>query len=219
MLSPRLAAVASLVPEGSVAADVGAGHGRLAAHLLRSGRCRRVVVIELSPAELELSADVPGLERRRGDGLSPLRPEDGVDTAIVAGLGGAAIAGIVGRRPGGALIRRFVLQPQTEAGRLRARLLEEGLGLVAERLVEDSGRFYTILVASPEAGTRLTVPCGLTEEDVLEAGPCLLRDRPAELARAWERQRARLTGLADRGARVAPALARASRILAYLDGV
>src|SRR5262245_22370460 len=147
MLSPRLAVVASFVPEGSVAADVGAGHGRLAAHLLRSGRCRRVVVVELSPSELALSAQVPGLERRLGDGLAPVRPEDGVDTVVVAGMGGAAIAGIVVRRPREVPIRRWVLQPQTEAGHLRGRLLEDGLGLAAERLVEDTGRFYVVLVA------------------------------------------------------------------------
>jgi len=210
MLSPRLAAVADLVPEGSIAADVGAGHGQLAAHLLRSGRCPRVVTIDLSPSE-------PA--ERLGDGLAALMPEDGVDTVIVAGLGGATIAGIVARRPLGVSPRRWILQPQTEAAHLRARLLEASLGLVAERLVEDAGRFYPILVASPEAKARLIVPSGLDEEDVLEAGPCLLRDRPPELATAWERQRERLGRLAERGARrVVPALARAERILAYLKG-
>ncbi|HJQ97235.1 MAG TPA: tRNA (adenine(22)-N(1))-methyltransferase TrmK [Candidatus Polarisedimenticolaceae bacterium] len=212
MLSPRLAAVASLVPEGSIAADVGAGHGRLAAHLLRSGRCRRVVAIELSPAELEVSADVPGLERRLGDGLAPLRPEDGIDTVIVAGLGGAAIAGVVARRPPGLAVVRWILQPQTEAARLRAALARCGLSLVDERLVEDGGRFYPILVATPGRSLPALAYPGLTDEDVLEAGPCLLRDRPPELAAAWERQRERLARVAPGD----PALARAERILAYL---
>jgi len=210
MLSPRLAAIASLVPEGSVVADVGAGHGLLADALLRSGRCLRVIALDASPHELPQA----GLDRRWGDGLAPLKPEDGVDTAIVAGLGGAAIAGIVGRRPSGLTILRWILQPQTEAALLRASLLGSGLSLVDERLVEDAGRFYPILVASPGAGAPASFP-GLTAEDVLEAGPCLLRDRPRELAAAWERQRERLARVDPAG----PALARAERILAYLKGV
>jgi tRNA (adenine22-N1)-methyltransferase len=220
-LSSRLAAVAALVPEGSVAADVGAGHGRLAAFLAGTGRCRRVVAIDASPRELEACLPTPGVVVRWGDGLAELEPEDGVDTAIVAGLGGAAIAGIVARRPAGLALRLFVLQPQTEAALLRAGLPPAGLVLTGERLVEDGGRFYPILVAVP--GGAAEVPAsypGLTPADVLEAGPYLLRDRPEELMRAWSSQRDRLAGIAARGAaaraRVEGALARAERILAAL---
>jgi len=216
-LSPRLAALAALVPEGSAAADVGAGHGRLAAELARTGRCRRVVVIDISPSELDAStARRAGLDLRCGDGLGPLRPEDRVETVIVAGLGGASIARIISSRPEGLSIQRWILQPQTEAALLRSCLPSSGLALVAERLVEDGGRSYPILVASPAPAPELPAFPGLTREDVLEAGPFLLRDRPPELASAWSRQRARLAGLSARGGRVAEALARAERILAYL---
>lgn len=215
MLSPRLAVVASLVPEGSVAADVGAGHGRLAAHLVASGRCPRVIVVDRSRDELAAVAPRPGLDLRLGDGLAPIGPRDGVDTVIVAGMGGASIAGILLRGARGLTVARFVLQPQTEAALLRKRLPGAGLALVDERLVEDAGRSYVVLVAEPGgAGGPDRFP-GLTPEDVLAAGPHLLSRRPVELAAAWERQRVRLARIARRGGG-REELARAERILAYL---
>jgi tRNA (adenine22-N1)-methyltransferase len=215
MLSPRLAAIAELVPEGSVAADVGGGHGLLAAHLVASGRSPRVILVDRSRRELEASAQLPGLTLRLGEGLAPLRREDAVDTVIVAGLGGATIARILAGRPEGLRVARFVLQPQTEAAVLRARLTECGLELVDERLVEDTGRFYVVLAAVSGAPVRPARFPGLTPEDVLAAGPYLLERRSAELTVAWEGQRARLARIARRGG-AKDALARAERILAYL---
>ena len=210
MLSPRLAAIAELVPEGSVAADVGGGHGLLAAHLVASGRSPRVILVDRSRRELEASVQLPGLSLRLGEGLAPLRREDAVDTVIVAGLGGATIARILAGRPEGLPVARFVLQPQTEAAVLRARLTACGLALV-----EDTGRFYVVLAAVSGASVRPVLFPGLTPEDVLAAGPCLLERRPAELTAAWEGQRARLARIARRGG-AKDALARAERILAYL---
>ena len=215
MLSPRLAAVASLVPEGSVAADVGAGHGRLAAHLVASGRCSRVIVVDRSREELAASLRRPGLDLRCGDGLAPVGPEDGVETVIIAGMGGASIAGILSRRAAGLAVLRFVLQPQTEAALLRKSLPGLGLALVDERLVRDAGRYYVVLVAEPGVGSGPDRFPGLTPEDVLAAGAHLLRRRPVELAAAWERQRERLARIARRGGG-REELDRAERILAYL---
>src|SRR5262245_60307655 len=131
MLSPRLATIADLVPEGSVAADVGGGHGQLAARLVASGRCPRVIVVDRSPQELAAAtARLPGLSLRLGDGLVPLRPDDEVDTVVVAGLGGKAIARILAGRPRGLPVVRFLLQPQTEAAVLRESLPSSGLRLV-----------------------------------------------------------------------------------------
>lgn len=215
MLSPRLAAIAELIPEGSVVADVGGGHGRLAAHLVASGRSPRVIVVDRSQRELAASVRLPGLSLRLGDGLAPLRPEDAVDTVIVAGLGGAAIVRILAGRPEGLPVARYVLQPQTEAAVLRSRLPVCGLALVDERLVEEAGRFYVVIGAVPGTGAGAKSFPGLTPEDVLAAGPCLLTRRPPELAAAWERQRVRLARIGRRGG-AGDALARAERILAYL---
>src|SRR5262245_55069907 len=140
MLSPRLATIAHLVPEGSVAADVGGGHGQLAAHLVGSGRCPRVIVVDRSPREVAAAVRLPGVCLRLGDGLVPLRPDDEVDTVVVAGLGGKAIARILAGRPRSLPLTRFLLQPQTEAAALRESLPTSGLTLVDERLVEDAGR-------------------------------------------------------------------------------
>jgi tRNA (adenine22-N1)-methyltransferase len=172
-------------------------------------------VVDRSRDELAASATLPGLSHRLGDGLAPVDPEDRVDTVIIAGMGGAAIAGILARRPEPLTVSRFILQPQTEAALVRKRLAGAGLALVDERLVRDGARFYVVLVATPGPPPEPVRFPGLTAEDVHAAGPVLLLRRPAELTVAWERQRARLSKIARRGGGDA-ALARAERIVSYL---
>ncbi|MBX6378511.1 MAG: tRNA (adenine(22)-N(1))-methyltransferase TrmK, partial [Clostridia bacterium] len=79
-LSPRLLAVAGLVPEKVVAADVGTGHGLLAVYLVTSGRCPRVIATDLRSGPLQearRAASAFGVEDlvvfRQGRGLRPQR--------------------------------------------------------------------------------------------------------------------------------------------------
>lgn len=121
-LGPRLAAVAAAVPPGAAsAADVGAGDGQLSLELARRGL--RVVATERTPASLaRLRAAAPGLDCRLGEGLAPLSAGE-VEGAVLAGLGGRSISGLLtGGRPADLGLRWLVLQPQD-----RAHELEHGL--------------------------------------------------------------------------------------------
>lgn len=121
-LGPRLAAVAGAVPPGAAsAADVGAGDGQLALELARRGL--RVVATERTPASLaRLQGAAPSLDCRLGEGLAPLSAGE-VEGAVLAGLGGRSIAGLLSRgRPVHLGLRWLVLQPQD-----RAHELEQGL--------------------------------------------------------------------------------------------
>ncbi|MDH7498067.1 MAG: class I SAM-dependent methyltransferase, partial [Syntrophomonadaceae bacterium] len=102
-LSKRLQAVARQVLAGRPAADIGADHALLAVHLVRSGRCPRVVVGELAAGPFERARAFVQREGvadrvsvRRGDGLEVLA-EGEVATVIMAGLGGGTIAAILER--------------------------------------------------------------------------------------------------------------------------
>jgi len=187
-LDPRLDAVASFVPPGARVADVGADHGLLAKALLRSGIARSCVATEASPprlARLTLRVGAQArLELRCGDGLAPLRPEDGLDVLVLAGLGGASIVRILSQPRRGRLgIRRYVLQPATDAACVRRWLLGNGLGRMDERLVEMRGRFHTVIAA--ENGNAPPLPAALDEDDVLEAGAPLLARRDPALLPYW----------------------------------
>lgn len=227
-LDDRLLAVAELIPEGSRVADVASGHGLLPRHLLETGRAAFCVATERDERTLRpvfrYAQDHPGAARltlRHGDGLAPLVPSDRLDVLVIAGLGGGTIARILDsprRESLGA--RRVVLQPQTEAAGLRRWLVRHGLALVDERLALSAGRFYPILAAEP--GEQERGDTRLDREDLLEAGPCLVRRRDPLLRPLWEKEEARLVSIVSRarpgrGRKAAEErLALARRVLAAL---
>ncbi len=190
-LDPRLAAVAAFVPPGARVADVGADHGQLAEALLRAGVARSCVATEASPARLRRLAERLGdhglgarLTLRCGDGLAPLHPADGLDVLVLAGLGGFTIVRILSQPDRGRLgIRRYVLQPATDAALVRRWLLAHGLGRMDERLVEVRGRFHPVIAA--EVGAARPLLPDLDEDDVLEAGAPLLARRDPALLPYW----------------------------------
>jgi tRNA (adenine22-N1)-methyltransferase len=154
----RLGAVAALVPHGARVADVGAGDGRLAAWLVGTGRasfCVATERTERAAAAVRASVgDGPGLDVRRGEGLGALRPEDGIEVVVVAGMGARKIRGILdGGNPRELGIRRLVLQPQTEPRLLRRWLLDHGWRIAAGSRVVERGRLYEVMAAEdPERG-------------------------------------------------------------------
>lgn len=227
--SSRLASIAALVPLGARVADVGSGHGRLALHLLAEGRARWCVATERDASPLEEIARSAGplwgkLELRLGDGLEPLRPEDRLDVAVLAGMGARSIRRILSSPKRDNLgIGRFVLAPQAEAPSLRRWLLGNGLRIVREVLVEERGRLYVVIAAEPGEPAGLLDHPSLTPEEVLEAGPRLLGSPCPSLLRYWQRQESRLSAILERlphgrrPARLASALARASRIRVHVE--
>ena len=52
-LDERLSTVAGLFPVSENGADIGADHGRLACYLLQSGKCKHMIVSDISTASLE----------------------------------------------------------------------------------------------------------------------------------------------------------------------
>jgi tRNA (adenine22-N1)-methyltransferase len=138
--------VAEAVPTGaSSAADIGAGDGQVALALARRGV--HVIATELRPGSF---ARLPAsLERRRGDGLSVLRPGE-VEGVIVAGVGARTIARML---EGGGKVALslgwLVLQPQQHVSQLEAWLARAGYRLRAARDVDEGRRSYRVLLVEP----------------------------------------------------------------------
>ena len=157
-LQPRLALLASLVPQGAVLADVGTDHGYIPVCLRQRGVIDRAIASDIGREPLEHARrtareyDVYGLAFRLCDGLSAIAPDE-ADTLVIAGMGGETIIHILESAPwtrGCTLL----LQPQTKIELLRAWLREHGYAADAERLVEDKGKLYLVLsVRGAEPGT------------------------------------------------------------------
>jgi tRNA (adenine22-N1)-methyltransferase len=183
---------------------VGADHGRLTVALLASGVADSCVATEATPTRLarlaiRLAEHGHGerLALRWGDGLAPLWPSDRLDVLVLAGLGGPSIVRILADPRREELgVRRFVLQPTTDAGPLRRWLTAQGLATMDERLARVRGRFHVVIAA--ERGAGLPRWPGLGEDDVTEVGPALLARRDPWLLPYWratlDRQRAILAG-------------------------
>lgn len=149
-LSPRLSALASLVPAGSRLADIGTDHGRLPVWLLQNGQITSALAADIRPGPLESArrtaaeAGVRGIRFHMSDGLDGIGAGE-VDTVVIAGMGGDNITGILRRAPWvgeGALL---LLQPMTKAEELRRSLPELSLAVQRETLVAEADRLYQIL--------------------------------------------------------------------------
>lgn len=155
-LSPRLRAVADLVPAGTRLTDVGTDHGRLPVWLIQHGVIPYAVASDLRPGPLSRAQ---GLAERWGvaeklsfrlcDGLAKVAPEE-AETVTIAGMGGETIADILRKtfwagEPG----HRYILQPMSGLDGLRRYLSGHGFVIRREVLVEEGGTLYVILAAEP----------------------------------------------------------------------
>ncbi|GHV04881.1 hypothetical protein FACS1894217_00850 [Clostridia bacterium] len=146
MLSKRLQAVADIIPGGLRVIDVGADHGKLAAHLALTGRSVIAADLRREPLERGRSyAESVGaaVDFRLGDGLSITQPSE-VDAIVIAGMGGETIAEILGAATW-SRDKLCVLQPASKAERLRRFCCENGYKIRKERVICDAGRWYPVL--------------------------------------------------------------------------
>lgn len=151
-LSPRLGAIAGLVPDGcGCLADIGTDHGYVPVSLLLEGKIRRAVAADIGPLPLDharRTAEQYGvtekLDFRLGDGLSVLEPGE-AEVIVIAGMGGDAIAEILAAAPWSRAGPLLLLQPMSKAETLRPFLPENGYAVLGERLVQDKGVLYPIL--------------------------------------------------------------------------
>ena len=153
-LSKRLCAVASLVTEGASVADIGTDHGYIPIYLTQKNLVSKVIALDINQGPLERAAVhiassglADKIETRLSDGLKNIMPEE-VDTMIAAGMGGGLIIKIL--QEGHTVldtISSFVLQPQSEIEKVRQYLCENDLCIVAEDMICEDGKYYSVMKA------------------------------------------------------------------------
>jgi tRNA (adenine22-N1)-methyltransferase len=156
-LSNRLQTVAEMLGEAAGVVDVGTDHGYLPAWLALCGTARRIVATDIREGPLRRARETAGeygvsdrIEFIQTDGLDGVGA-DGLDTVILAGMGGETILRILEKAPwtrGRGV--RCVLQPQTKTDLLTAWLARNGFRISDTALAEDDRRLYLIITA--EAG-------------------------------------------------------------------
>lgn len=154
-LSPRLRAVAGLVPEGARLIDVGTDHAYLPVSLLLDGRISGAIASDLRPGPLDRArrtAEEYGCTRKMSfrlcDGLLGVLPDEG-DAVVISGMGGETIVEILS---GAAWVKEnylpVILQPMSGQPELRRWLWKNGYAILQEKLVLEGDTFYNILLVS-----------------------------------------------------------------------
>jgi tRNA (adenine22-N1)-methyltransferase len=206
-LSARLSHVARFVPAGSRPVDVGTDHALLPISLVRSGQVPCAIACDVASGPVRAAKENVarfGLNHaisvRQGDGLAPVKPGE-ADVAVISGLGGWTVVGILHRAPGVlAAMQRVVIQPMNASGEVRRFMRRLGFGIWDEVLLEEDGRFYQVIAfdraVCPDAGYLGWGP----EEDWLchEYGPYLLRRRSPATVRCVQEDRGRLMRVRER---------------------
>ena len=177
MLDIRLKTCFDMVGGRGIVCDVGTDHALLAAELINSGKCEKVIASDIKEGPLaaakktvERSGITDKVELILSDGLVNV-PLEGVSDIVIAGMGGETIADIISESieciPENV---RLVLQPMTKAEVLRKRLYELGFEILDERIAEDGDKLYTIMSAEPsindERLTEFETLCGFYDSDL-----------------------------------------------------
>ena len=148
-LSKRLQAVADLVSEGLVVADVGTDHGYIPIYLIETKKSPKAFAMDVNKGPLLRAKEhiaehglETRIETRLSDGVRALK-KDECDCVVVAGMGGALTIKIM--EEGKDIfcnLKEFVLQPQSELQKVRAYLYQNEYSIVEENMVLDDGKFY-----------------------------------------------------------------------------
>lgn len=170
-LSKRLQAVADSVTKGNRVADVGCDHAYISINLIQQNIAPHVIAMDVNKGPLERGREnierlgfSDKVETRLSDGLNKLNPGE-VDTILIAGMGGALTVRIL--EEGLTSVKKckeLVLQPQSELFFVRKFIEQIEFEIIAEQMLIDDGKYYTIIKAIPKVPSPM-VPGSVTFEN------------------------------------------------------
>ncbi len=163
-LDSRLSAVAALVRNDKVVADIGTDHAYLLAWLLENGIIKKGIAADLRRGPLENArrtlTECAQLDKVRlvlSDGLDGLEEGDCEDV-VIAGMGGILIKEILERTPWIFSENiHIIAQPMTHGEVLREFLVTHGFVINEEKSATDGKRYYCVICASYK-GEKIAMP-------------------------------------------------------------
>lgn len=151
-ISERLQGVAELVTPGLKVADIGTDHGYLPIYLVQSGAINDAIASDINVGPLNKAIEninSYGLEEkidtRLSDGLKMFEPYE-AESIVMAGMGGNLMIDIL--IAGDSVVRsakELILQPQSDIGRVRHFLHDNGFMIVSENMICEEGKFYPMM--------------------------------------------------------------------------
>ncbi|AYW48677.1 tRNA (adenine(22)-N(1))-methyltransferase TrmK [Tetragenococcus osmophilus] len=190
MLSTRLAQIASFVPEQARLADIGSDHAYLPVYLASNGKIDYAIAGEIAQGPLQAATSqikkygfTHKIIPRLADGLAAIQVEDQIDTIIIAGMGGLLTKRILTEGQSEGFLsnkERLILQPNNHEQLLRHWLATNHYQIYDEKIIEDHGKIYEIIVALPKKEIDYTLK-------ELYFGPVLMEKKSAVFQKKWQK--------------------------------
>lgn len=157
MISKRLNKISSHI-KGKRMADIGTDHGLVPIFLIENKIVDYAIAADISKPSLQKAIDLAKeknieLDARLGNGLEVLNPEDGIETVVIAGMGGVLIGEILSASEISKNVR-LILQPMQGAKELRKYLFENGYEIIDEDVVYEDDRYFEIIIAEYDGKIR-----------------------------------------------------------------
>lgn len=176
MLSFRLKAIVTMVPESETVADIGCDHGKVAVWLLKNKKAKYAVCGDISGRSLDKARKLvaskgfkDAVSLREGSGFDVLDLGE-AQIAVVAGMGGELITSIL-EKGKDKLPDTLVLSCNKGSGVMRKWISENGFVIEDEDLVLENRHYYPVIRAKRGDSRPLT-------DMELEFGPIMLQKKP-----------------------------------------
>lgn len=161
-LSKRMEAVVNMIsPQSFTIADVGCDHAYVSIAIMQRAMAEKVIAMDVRTGPLDIAGKnvaqagyLGEIDIRLGDGLERLNPGE-ADTIIIAGMGGLLMKGILERGLHIIMYEKkrpvLILQPQSDLREVRMFLYRYAYHIVCETMLEEDGKYYTVMKAEPVA--------------------------------------------------------------------
>ena len=150
-MTKRLSVIFSEIPPCDTFSDIACDHGYIAFSMLKSGKCKKAFVSDVSEKSLKKAEKLLAEFIKLGKAQSFV--SDGFDNvpvsdvALIAGIGGRLIIDILERAErDGKLPETLILQPMKHCDKVRRAAVDTGYKIVRDFTVTEGGQFYDIIV-------------------------------------------------------------------------
>ena len=191
-MTDRLNKIFNELPICRVFADIGCDHGYIAKAMISSGKCKNVIVSDISEKCLEKARQL--LTREIESGVATSVVSDGFDNvgecdcALIAGMGGEEIVCILDKCKN--LPETLVLQPMKNSDKVRLCAVKLGYEVLKDFTFKSASKFYNLIILSRGLDS-------LTDEEI-EFGRTNLRERPSAFKEELQSRIKKLTEYAGR---------------------
>ncbi|MBR2498472.1 MAG: SAM-dependent methyltransferase [Clostridia bacterium] len=146
-MTDRLEKIFSVLNACEVFADIGCDHGYMAKAMLDSGKCRKVIISDISEKCLDKARELLADYTEQGRVASVV--SDGFekvgkcDLALIAGMGGEEISSIL--KSAKELPNALVIQPMKNCDKVRLCAVNSGYRIEKDFLFKAGGKYYDLI--------------------------------------------------------------------------